>query len=1012
MPDDNDIPAGYAEWARLYFGQIIASVVESFATLAGKVEESLSTAKAEAERLLNEVLEPKAAAPRATPKPTVAPKNLATVQDLHERSGLQKATLARNTEQARSVAISLITADGALSTADLVRLRAEVADSAHAHLPQSKHLLKSLARLEEPAVQARLAAIKAPPPTSPACGLLRASLGLPRDAPLDDAHARQAAVAALLTKLRQSPAASCGPTSLTVQVQQSNPELFLQDLDSLLQTGKLTRVVSKGSKVQAKDFDRIVKRALRAVDVSKKVEDQLFKDGLKAIASKPELSMQEIEAAIREAAKAKNVTLDAAWTPLTKIEVPLNRDIPPLDLETTIDLTKHPPDKLHELPGVRAALEALGGTDTAAQQKLIREAIDRHNKSTVQAVKGALRGEPDGFGTEPNWLKLHCAEAVPAKIKDASSPAEIEAVLRTEIDEVLKIATPVNIKRWFGKPESDPDLTLAEMATERDKKAAALLGKSQALLANPPPEIRPQDLLASLTAGDGAARTAAANAYQAQQENLLLRALEFTMANMAMALDGGTQLKEPLIGDFQGVIDGAVQSVKEPALQGKLKELLNDEFYKYMKSLQPVFDPTRPVRGGDGMSSRGGLILLSKDNPDTKVDSPERLVPEVRKMLADKVGAQLTDTGEKEALNKLLDDISPQLLKKWPGLMLYVSSSAQPDDLLPAYYGLNAIETDELKAKTPGEVVNWLGKTSATFLKNSPPVSEKDSPVVTVWNAPHAFSVRPTTLAGVTEAKVKADEGRKNQERMATAFPLNLPTDGAVRRFLMNAFSGFRNPGPDTYLAETEDLLRKTWTGKEITMTDLKKIADQAIAQVLADPNEEQVCIDFAAGFWDANILEVAPLVELGDLAARLDEALGKLPLDTANRAAVKTHVLAAAKGSSSMSQLQQLIEAALDSLGTPRTGASAPDKVFDALRQPAGVVFADSNWDGAGDEGDHEQVFTMVANPRSGEIELWQMNEDGSGPRKLGEEWISGLNQVTGAGWTMPVRDPAKETS
>src|SRR5262249_25940763 len=129
--------------------------------------------------------------------------------------------------------------------------------------------------------------------------------------------------------------------------------------------------------------------------------------------------------------------------PLTKIEVPLNREIPPLDLEATIDLTKHPPDKLHELPGIRAALEALGSTDAAGQQKLIREAIDRHNKSTVQAVKGALRGEPDGFASEPNWLKLQCTEAVPAKIKDASSPAEIEAVLRAEIAEVLKLATPV-----------------------------------------------------------------------------------------------------------------------------------------------------------------------------------------------------------------------------------------------------------------------------------------------------------------------------------------------------------------------------------------------------------------------------------------------------------------------------------------------------------------------------------------------------------------------------------------
>jgi hypothetical protein len=56
----------------------------------------------------------------------------------------------------------------------------------------------------------------------------------------------------------------------------------------------------------------------------------------------------------------------------------------------------------------------------------------------------------------------------------------------------------------------------------------------------------------------------------------------------------------------------------------------------------------------------------------------------------------------------------------------------------------------------------------------------------------------------------------------------------------------------------------------------------------------------------------------------------------------------------------------------------------------PPGMPFADSNWGG----GDHQTLFTMVRNPKSGELEMWQCNEDGSSPSKMDSvKWINGKN-------------------
>jgi hypothetical protein len=66
---------------------------------------------------------------------------------------------------------------------------------------------------------------------------------------------------------------------------------------------------------------------------------------------------------------------------------------------------------------------------------------------------------------------------------------------------------------------------------------------------------------------------------------------------------------------------------------------------------------------------------------------------------------------------------------------------------------------------------------------------------------------------------------------------------------------------------------------------------------------------------------------------------------------------------------------------------AAALTTMLSALPEPPGLVFADTNWGG----GDHQILFTMLTNPLNGELELWQVNEDGSGLRKKdSQEWIT----------------------
>src|SRR5262249_58414391 len=61
------------------------------------------------------------------------------------------------------------------------------------------------------------------------------------DFPVGKAEARRAAVASLLTKLRQHDVGSCFATSVAIQAQEKVPDVFLKDIKSLIETGTVVR---------------------------------------------------------------------------------------------------------------------------------------------------------------------------------------------------------------------------------------------------------------------------------------------------------------------------------------------------------------------------------------------------------------------------------------------------------------------------------------------------------------------------------------------------------------------------------------------------------------------------------------------------------------------------------------------------------------------------------------------------------------------------------------------------
>ncbi|HSV44942.1 MAG TPA: hypothetical protein VLJ58_04040 [Ramlibacter sp.] len=301
-------------------------------------------------------------------------------------SGLHDGQAARKTALSLNMARLVSNPDGSLNAG---RLDAAIAELG-AVTPQTDHtrlMARMLTRLKDDAPFAeQLQSIGAPRgAANPAHGMVRATLGLPPGHTVTQADARQAALAALLSDLRQSSVGSCFGTATAVMVHDVQPQQFLAELKGLIETGAMTKTID-GEEVSVSMSERVSTRELQQT-IQLDGQGRVTKAGDKAV---------------------------------------------------------KPPAPLHEAPGMRAALQSLGvadkdmaatlakATKALGKEKITPEALLRQvalgqvglsasHASTVERVRkldariaelsvAARKGGPEGAAAQTRMDKLQAEQ--------------------------------------------------------------------------------------------------------------------------------------------------------------------------------------------------------------------------------------------------------------------------------------------------------------------------------------------------------------------------------------------------------------------------------------------------------------------------------------------------------------------------------------------------------------------------------------------------------------------------
>jgi len=167
-----------------------------------------------------------------------------------EKSGLHASCSVVNLVKSRRLADLCITEKGDLDLVTIKRAK-EILEHNLFHLGpgleedrrRDLHIKNTLSfLLENSKAQLLIKKISRPLANRLAENAIRETLLLSEEQTVDESHVRKAVLVALFTSLRQS-LGSCFATAPAIVVQEEFPLVFLQDLDELMATARLTRVV-------------------------------------------------------------------------------------------------------------------------------------------------------------------------------------------------------------------------------------------------------------------------------------------------------------------------------------------------------------------------------------------------------------------------------------------------------------------------------------------------------------------------------------------------------------------------------------------------------------------------------------------------------------------------------------------------------------------------------------------------------------------------------------------------
>ena len=165
-----------------------------------------------------------------------------------ERTGIQEATSVRNVLKARLIATKIIGDDGEIKLEVIDLFVQQLKKKLYSLAPEreydavrDRHILQVLELLQANKELVRLIRQMTRPVSNRlAEEIIRDTLIVPANVPITDTHVRRAVLSAWLTTLRQS-LGSCFATAPAILVHQEQPELFLKDLDEMMNTGYMRR---------------------------------------------------------------------------------------------------------------------------------------------------------------------------------------------------------------------------------------------------------------------------------------------------------------------------------------------------------------------------------------------------------------------------------------------------------------------------------------------------------------------------------------------------------------------------------------------------------------------------------------------------------------------------------------------------------------------------------------------------------------------------------------------------
>lgn len=939
------------------------------------------------------------------------------VAEEQKKAKLQNPDRAANVDLAKNLSDRLITDDGL----DVMALHLQNLDELDDGTPAGKAMARTLKQLrDDPKLQALFEGLPAPKRDNPICDMLRSTLGKKGDAELTPQEVKKAVLSAMLAELRQMDVGSCFGTSVAVHVHDSAPSLMLKDMHEMLSTGAITRVAD-GKTVTAPVQPRMS-------DAPMSTKLKLGKDGnLKATEGKDLDKAQSLEStpafsgaldSLGIAGPKRKAALQTAQSDLANqqaLKAAMAKLPPSVDEATREKLRLAVLDKLADSPKAKVKIEL-----AKEVQKLKPPVPSAGRKEIANAAQGVLDA-PEQEATSGELLRQ-----VAMRENDIS-----EADL-ARLDKMKELRPKVLALQ--GDTTSPAALKLLDEYDALQKKVAAKAPKVAQFM---------KDLA---SAQDGYLSKEDNRLLRCWEYTISALAEQGISRKNTEQLNKAT--KDAMTNEFNAALGELDQDADFKKASKKMDIVaiaskLRDRYEELMPEiLQTGYDASVESKtANDGSSSRGAFYLFDtqgiKDPTQwIKIDDQGKYVTVVRGlvMLAwSQLYEKEKDKKLKEVSRKIADQLADRLGKESFATAAAANaksatggdaqqpwqktSGSHQDFMTEAYFGVKDPARSQTKPGNPEDLANFIVEsTSGMWDKLKDGVaSNPDGTSVPMGNGPHAFNLKPGSeklqklgsQTGATAqekvANFKAAEQADNQKRLDTvASPQVIAA--LKQKFISKRGKVWDQPVQDELdklvnptVKQVSDAMEKALMDDYMAGLDNKVDDLKQKAQAKGDPFDEaatrQKLVDDRKGVVRGSLAStiaetVVPPLKKADQEKLLDKVIRKLDIDPDLVEAVRERALKALGDNASMSDVEAAVRKALEQEGV-KTDAGTSQAILDGVSRaqgPGGLVFADSNWG----SGAHRTMFSMIVNPLTNEMEMWQMNEDGTGMRVMDPKtWV-----------------------